>query len=496
MKRYIWFCMAFMLLLGACSEENKDAFGPVVEAQIEFVPEGLPADGISSYRVLIFNGVTYERVSDLTVSDLGALSDVELPSGRYVWTVVAGYDTQSMLLLESQSLSSCRLFLKSDVSEIPPLYYASTLVNVGEDDRSDLVFSPMLASVDISGEIPGEASSVKAVCSGIPRNFKFASRSWDEEVLVKFPLAVTMSGSDPVTFTLRGMMPPSSAPELAVTIVKEEESYTMNHELPALREGGTCTETLEYVWADFPNSGGFDVFLLIGQSNMAGRGTMLPEDRTETLENVWLLNEEGEAVEAHNPLNQYSTVRKGLSMQQINPGYSFSKKIAKETGRKVLLVVNALGGSSIGMWEKTAGYITDEQSIGYGKLKLYDEAVRRTKQAMEMGELKAILWHQGEANSSNPDSYKPVLTKFVSDLRTDLGTPDVPFICGELAYWRSSSAGFNEMIRTVSSFVPNSDWVSAEDAGMLKDETDPHFSRDGQILIGERYADKVLQMCY
>jgi hypothetical protein len=28
------------------------------------------------------------------------------------------------------------------------------------------------------------------------------------------------------------------------------------------------------------------------------------------------------------------------------------------------------------------------------------------------------------------------------------------------------------------------------------DLKDPHFDRDSQILIGERYADKVLQMCY
>lgn len=310
------------------------------------------------------------------------------------------------------------------------------------------------------------------------------------------PLTVTSSGSDPVLFTAKGVLPPASAPELVVTIEKEGKPYQLRHALAALQEGLTSVEQVEYTWDDFPDSGGFDVFLLIGQSNMAGRGTMLPEDVTEKLENVWLLNEEGEAVEAHNPLNQYSTVRKSPSMQQINPGYSFSKKIVRETGRKVLLVVNALGGSSIGMWEKTAGFVTDAASIAYGKLKLYDEAVRRTRQAMELGELKAILWHQGEANSSNPDSYKTVLAQFVSDLRADLGTPDVPFICGELAYWRSSSAGFNEMIRTVSTFVPYSDWVSAEGAGMLKDETDPHFSRDGQILIGERYADKVLQMCY
>ncbi len=496
MKRFAWYCAAVALLLGACSEENEDAFGPVVRTGIEFTAEGLPASASSSFRVLVFNGVSFDKVLEKTVSDLNALSDEELPSGRYVWTAIAGYDSEAMLLLETENLSSCRLFLKTDAPGIPSLYYASRMVCVGEDERADLSFSPILSSVEVTGELPGEASRVQAVCAGVPRNFSLSSRSWDERVLTEVPLAVNLSGSDPATFTASGPVPPASAPKLTVTVTKEGKPYTMHHDLPALREGIAGTEKVEYTWDDFPGSGGFDIFLLIGQSNMAGRGTMLPGDETETLENVWLLDTEGVAVEAHNPLNQYSTVRKGASMQQINPGYAFSKKVAKETGRKILLVVNALGGSSIGMWKKTAGPVTDAASIAYGKLKLYDEAVRRTRQAMEFGELKAILWHQGEANSGDPEGYKSVLKQFVSDLRSDLGVPDVPFVCGELAYWRSSSAGFNEMIRTVSEFIPNSDCVSAEGAGMLKDETDPHFSREGQILLGERYADKVLRMCY
>ena len=33
---------------------------------------------------------------------------------------------------------------------------------------------------------------------------------------------------------------------------------------------------------------------------------------------------------AKNPLNRYSTIRKGLGMQKMNPGYTFSKKMLKE----------------------------------------------------------------------------------------------------------------------------------------------------------------------
>lgn len=70
----------------------------------------------------------------------------------------------------------------------------------------------------------------------------------------------------------------------------------------------------------------------------------------------------------------------------------------------------------------------------------------------------------------------------------------MPFIAGELVYWRYTE--MNKIIRTISEHIPNSDYVSAEGCDMLKDESDPHFGREGQLLLGERYADKVLSIVY
>lgn len=236
----------------------------------------------------------------------------------------------------------------------------------------------------------------------------------------------------------------------------------------------------------------YDVFLLIGQSNMAGRGYMIDGDKDIIDKRVFILNDKGEIVPATNPLNQYSSIRKDMSMQRINPGFSFSKKIAKKTGRKILLVVNARGGTSIGQWSKGEG------GEGY-----YEEAVRRTKQAMQYGTLKAILWHQGCANSRNADTYMNSLSALVHNLRTDLNA-DVPFIAGELGRWRSRVDAFNTMIQTISEHIPSSDWVSTEGCVPIvtkrsngePDLKDPHFDRNSQIILGERYADKVLKMCY
>ena len=253
-----------------------------------------------------------------------------------------------------------------------------------------------------------------------------------------------------------------------------------------------CTCFLSASAQDKVDSDEYDVFLLIGQSNMAGRGYMTEKDKEVFDKNVFILNDADEVVPATNPLNQYSSIRKGMSIQRINPGFSFSKKIAKKTKRKILLVVNARGGTTLSQWSKGEG------GEGY-----YEEAVRRTKQAMQYGTLKAILWHQGCGDSKKTDVYLDKLAVFIQNLRTDLGA-DVPFIAGELGQWRSNVAAFNEMIRSISEYIPDSDWVSSDggvpiaspDPEGKPNMKDPHFDRKSLIIIGKRYADKVLKMCY
>lgn len=236
----------------------------------------------------------------------------------------------------------------------------------------------------------------------------------------------------------------------------------------------------------------YDVFLLIGQSNMAGRGYMIEGDEDVFNENVFILNDAGEVVPATNPLNQYSSIRKGMSIQRIGPGLGFSMKVAKKTGRKILLVVNARGGTTMAQWAK------GDSGEGY-----YEEAVRRTKQALQYGTLKAIIWHQGCGDSKKTDVYLDKLAVFVGQLRSDLGA-DVPFIAGELGQWRPIVAAFNKMIHSIADYIPNSAWVSSKrcipiatsDSEGKPNLKDPHFDRKSQILIGKRYADKVLKMCY
>ena len=130
----------------------------------------------------------------------------------------------------------------------------------------------------------------------------------------------------------------------------------------------------------------------------------------------------------------------------------------------------------------------------------FNAAVQRTNQALALGgELKAILWHQGCHDSrklSDIDDYLSKLRSIVVEFRKQTGTASV-FIAGELPQWRTYSAAFNTMLKDIYTKVPYADYVSSEGCTCVSPANDdPHFSRDGQLLLGERYADKVLEICY
>lgn len=230
----------------------------------------------------------------------------------------------------------------------------------------------------------------------------------------------------------------------------------------------------------------FDLYLLIGQSNMAGRAP-INRAKKDTLKNVYLFT--GDSwVPATNPLNKYSTVRKVLSMQKLGPGYSFAKELSRCTGRKIGLIVNARGGTAIEWWEK--GY------RGTPDYNLYEKTIKQTTKAKKYGNLKGILWLQGYRDRNRPDDYMFLLKKLVLNLRYDLGG-DIYFLAGEIGQWKKGNIGINHVIRSIPSEIKNSGYVSTDGLNPLRgDTTNPHFDTKSQLILGKRFADKVLEKVY
>jgi hypothetical protein len=215
------------------------------------------------------------------------------------------------------------------------------------------------------------------------------------------------------------------------------------------------------------------IYLLIGQSNMAGRAPFTKAEAAP-IPRCSLLNKEGKWEPARNPLNRYSTIRKGLGMQKMNPGYRFAQTmLKKQPGVSIGLVVNAKGGTSINQWVKGSRF--------------YKDALARTKIAQKAGVLKGILWHQGESDSKNPAKYLDKLKALVTDLRKDLDAPNIPFIAGEVRDVKP----INEQIRQLPKAVEHTAFVSAEG---LKTMDRWHFDAASMKLLGQRYAEEMLKL--
>ena len=220
-----------------------------------------------------------------------------------------------------------------------------------------------------------------------------------------------------------------------------------------------------------------DIYLLIGQSNMAGRATIETQDR-DTLDGVYLLKGIDQPWEkAANPLNKYSTIRKKLSMQKLGPGYTFAQSMAKSSKRQIGLVVNAKGGTSINLWDPESEF--------------YREAVNRTRLALEQGTLKGVLWLQGESDASKYEIYMPKLIELIEALRAEFENPNLPFVASQISYDKPHRQGFNEMILRLPAELDHTAVITTDGTSTI-DST--HFDSRSQRLLGERYAKEMKKL--
>jgi hypothetical protein len=219
------------------------------------------------------------------------------------------------------------------------------------------------------------------------------------------------------------------------------------------------------------------VFIMAGQSNMAGRGTVSPED-TITNPRILELDEGGAVVLKHEPNTYYQGSLAGLDC-----GMSFGTELLQylHPGRKVLLVQCSIGSTEIKDW----------LGDSVRKIPLYTHLLARARSAMQHGQLAGILWHQGEGNSDNEPAsrnYARDLAAFIQKTRTDLVLPNLPFYIGLLPEWSKKpyTQTINNEIYTVSATVPHTHIIPTSDLPAKGDSL--HFEAPGQRELGRRYA--------
>lgn len=233
------------------------------------------------------------------------------------------------------------------------------------------------------------------------------------------------------------------------------------------------------------------VFLLIGQSNMAGPAICRWNDEDDKrLEGVLLSNKEGEWEPAKNPLNAYSTI-KWQPNPGLNPGVTFAEELKKAFPDETIgLISNSRGSSKIAEWQKGQWY--------------FSEAVRRARTACGEKKINGILWIQGEQDVIEYNdyvNYSDKLSRFIYDLREELGGQDIPFIASEIwgdvelapEEWR---AGIVEVNRQIKEVINNTDHCKLISSASLEHTVgdEVHFAPEGMRELGRRFAKKYLEI--
>ncbi len=226
------------------------------------------------------------------------------------------------------------------------------------------------------------------------------------------------------------------------------------------------------------------VYLLVGQSNMAGRGK--PE-RIDTLTDpqILMFSKDEKWLPAKEPLAFDKPALAG-----VGPGLAFGKAILESDKTATIgLVPAAVGGTAIDLWKPGAfDAVTNTHP--------YDDAIRRAKNALQSGELKGIIWHQGEsdANLILVGEYESKLVELIERFRRDLGYRDVPFILGEIGDFKpgenTTIPTINAIIRKVASTTRNSGL--AECSGLTHKGDFIHFDTPSARELGKRYAAALL----
>ncbi len=235
-----------------------------------------------------------------------------------------------------------------------------------------------------------------------------------------------------------------------------------------------------------------DVYLLMGQSNMKGRGHMPAEPKRDSRLVMMHLNDDQWYLARH-PLHLVGDAQTfaGHDNAGVGPGLAFAEVMAERNPKAVVaLVPCAVGGTPIRVWAKGE--------------KRYDNALRRAKLALQSAapakaRIAGVLWLQGEADAKPEDRavYEEKLLKLVDHLRADLGEPDLPFVActiGEMIDDEGRLAdkvAMNQILLALPQKRPRTACVDARDIKThIGDGV--HFDTAAQEEIGRRFAKLML----
>ena len=238
-----------------------------------------------------------------------------------------------------------------------------------------------------------------------------------------------------------------------------------------------------------------DIFLLMGQSNMKGRG-IIPDVQDDDIrivnmnmtDNLWYI--------ARHPLHKAGVpdLMDQSDNAGVGPGLDFAGKLTeRDPNVRVALVPCAVGGSWIDLWAQGQS--------------LYMNAVSRAKKALRdapegKGRICGILWMQGESDAVERlyATYGGKLSALIRNIRSDLNEPELPFFAATIGLKGITNTNnypyideLNEVLLNLPNVEPYTYCVDIRDVvGHIGDGA--HLNTESQRIVGNRFAETYIQM--
>ena len=226
------------------------------------------------------------------------------------------------------------------------------------------------------------------------------------------------------------------------------------------------------------------VYLLAGQSNMAGYQSGLPEAPYNEVQSVQFWNYSNDG---------WTDLRPGLgdTANDIGPEVGFGYAMqALHPNDDIYLVKWGVNSTSLaGPWNP------DGSGAAYNTFKSRVNAALGSLAGLSPT-IAGMIWMQGEsdaASTATANAYAENLTNLITTVRSDFSTPAMPFVAGRITDL-SIYSGFPgvEAVRhaqeTVPGLVGNASWINTDDLAM-NPAAPGHYLAQGQIDLGLRFAN-------
>lgn len=228
------------------------------------------------------------------------------------------------------------------------------------------------------------------------------------------------------------------------------------------------------------------VYLLAGQSNMAGRGVVTEADR-QVHPRVFALDADDRWQPATSPLHF------DKKFAGTGPGLTFGRVMAASDNEvEIGLVPCAVGGSSITAWQPGAEHASTRSHP-------FDDLERRIEVAKRWGTIRGVLWHQGESDLERPSEQQRVdLLELIQRVRRIVGDPDLPWVVATLGDFKvetqAKAAAMNDLLTSLPNHCEN---VACVRSSGLSDKGDgTHFDATSARELGKRLALGMLDLSH